>query len=131
MDTRKLFTALAFSLVSATCFAQQAHPELVPPLPANYEAPAAATDVWNDISISKNEEGARVISWRIEGAQPLEFLLQASTDSKTYRAIKRIKATEETNYEATDDSANNWRHFRVICIDVTGAFFYSPVVHLK
>ncbi len=134
MDTRKLFTALALILFSATCFAQLTHPEPAASAPGdNYEIALTSAGLWNEIAIYKNEEGANVIKWSIEGKQPLEFLLQASTDGKNYRAIKRIAAESTTreSYQATGNNSKNWTCFRVICIDAAGAFSYSPVVQIK
>jgi len=134
MDTRKLITVLALTLLSAACFANHTEQREL------YSAPTltrlSQTDPSGDeLKTYKNGNGATVVSWNAGKEQAMEFLLQGSTDGKNFRAIKRIEAaplsSKHIRYESTDESDKGYTWFRIIRINAAGHFSYSKPVNAQ
>ncbi len=121
MDTRKLITVLFFLLFTAPLFAQENN------------TPAVVISK-NDVTLFKNSKGHTVIQWKNSIQPALEFLVQASIDGGSFRAVKRIVAAPSNNnnrYQTTDESGKNYKYYRILCIDVTGNYSYSKAVPVK
>ncbi len=121
MGTRKLFTSLAFVILSTASFAQERAAKTVTPT----DNVSTTGDAVADIKVYKDALGKNVISWTSTGLQSLEFLLQGSTDGKVFRAIRRLPAAASGKYETSDETHPGFSYFRIICIDKGGHFSYS------
>ena len=120
MDTRKLITILSFLFFTTPLLAQENSN------PAN---PIVLCK--NALQIEKNVEGNAVLKWNGYNQMAKEFLLQASTDGNSFRAIKRIVATSNNAYETVDESGKGYNYYRIICIDGADNYLYSKAVPVK
>ncbi len=136
MDTRKLVTAIAFSLFATTGFAQlvnlqEATPYKTAPSETGKQDLDSSNPVTDDITIYRTSGGINVVRWTTGKDQALEFLLQGSKDGVSFRVIKRVVATTSNTdlniYEASDESGKGYTQFRVIHISTTGNYYSKSV----
>jgi hypothetical protein len=60
------------------------------------------------------------------------YVIEKSTDGRTFKAIGTIKATSQKTYSFTDGSnSDNSSYYRLKMVDLDGAFKYSYIVSIK
>ncbi|MET0634812.1 MAG: T9SS type A sorting domain-containing protein [Chitinophagaceae bacterium] len=71
-----------------------------------------------------------ITTWTVSGEEQLkDFVLEGSTDGKTFRTIRLVTARNAGTYTLVNRRrANLCDYYRLKMIDIDGGFSYSPVV---
>ncbi len=79
-----------------------------------------------------NEGLSTKLIWNAaEESDLANFVIEKSTDGRTFTAIGTVKATNQKAYSFIDGSAGDNSYYRLKMVDIDGTFKYSYVVSIK
>jgi len=87
----------------------------------------------NFVSIEAKKEGngARV-SWKVSDEVNVSgYVVEKSSDGRTFTAIGTVTATRATQYQFADPQLLSRNYYRIKSVDANGTFKYSSVVNLN
>jgi hypothetical protein len=107
---------------------------------------ATSLDAWNNLSptgaslpviltsFNATDDGLSTkLVWNAtEENGVANYVIEKSTDGRTFTAIGTVKATSQKTYSFTDgSSSDNNSYYRLKMVDIDGAFKYSYIVSIK